>query len=271
VADFAMRMLVSVRLALAVLLLLAGAVGVARAEIPVDLELVLAVDISMSMDPEEQRLQRGGYIAAFQDSDVLKAIQSGSHGRIAITYIEWAGPQVQTVLIPWRLIDGRSSAEAFIAELSSKEYSRYHWTSISGALAFSHHQFGTSDYRGVRRVIDVSGDGVNNSGPSIAPIRDMIVESGVVINGLPIVLKPTAALTPYDAPNLDVYYSHCVIGGPGSFMIPIRNHEEFVTATRRKLLLEISGIVSKPQFMHAQLAPAEGNDHCELVQRQIRP
>ena len=204
-------------------------------------------------------------------SDVLKAIQSGSHGRIAITYVEWAGPQVQTILIPWRLIDGPSSAEAFVAELSSKEYSRYHWTSISAALAFSHRQFGISDYRGVRRVIDVSGDGVNNSGPSIAPIRDMIVESGVVINGLPIVVNPTAALTPYDAPDLEAYYTHCVIGGPGSFMIPIRNHEEFVPATRRKLLLEISGTVVAPRLMHAQFGPAERSYPCELIQRQLRP
>jgi len=266
-----MRMLVPVRVALAAFLLLAVAVGAVRAETVVDLELVLAVDVSMSMDPEEQRLQRGGYIAALRDPDVLKGIQSGSQGRIAVTYIEWAGPQVQAALIPWRLIDGPSSAEAFIAELSSKEYSRYHWTSISAALAFSHRQFGMSDYRGVRRVIDVSGDGVNNSGPSIAPVRDMIVESGVVINGLPIVLKPTTVLTPYDAPDLDVYYSHRVIGGAGSFMIPIRNREEFVTATRRKLLLEISGIVSEPRLMHAQLGPAEGKYDCGLVERQIRP
>jgi Protein of unknown function (DUF1194) len=263
--------LVAVRSALTVLWLLAGGVGVARAEIAVDLELVLAVDISMSMDSEEQRLQRSGYIAALQDGDVLKAIQSGSHGRIAITYIEWAGPQVQAVLIPWRLIDGRTSADAFIAELSGKEYSRYHFTSISAALAFSHRQFGTAEYRGVRRVIDVSGDGVNNSGPTIAPLRDMIVESGVVINGLPIVLKPTAALTPYDAPDLDAYYTHCVIGGPGSFMIPIRNHEEFVPATRRKLLLEISGIVVAPRLMHAQIGPSERSYPCDLVQRQLQP
>jgi hypothetical protein len=142
-----MRIVVPAGIALAVLFFLLGA---ARAETLVDLELILAVDVSMSMDPEEQRLQRGGYIAAFRDPDVIKGIQSGSHGRIAVTYIEWAGPQVQTVLIPWRLIDGPSTAEAFVAELSSKEYSRYHWTSISAALAFSHRQFGTSDYRGIR-------------------------------------------------------------------------------------------------------------------------
>jgi hypothetical protein len=117
----------------------------------------------------------------------------------------------------------------------------------------------------------VSGDGVNNSGPSIEPIRDMIVESGVVINGLPIVLKPTAALTPYDAPDLDAYYSHCVIGGAGSFMIPIRSYEEFVPATRRKLLLEISGIKADPRLIRAQLAVTEERYNCGLVRGQLRP
>jgi Protein of unknown function (DUF1194) len=255
----------------AVLAVLFFLLGPAWAETVVDLELVLAVDISMSMDPEEQRLQRGGYIAAFRDPDVIKGIQSGNHGRIAVTYIEWAGPNVQTVLIPWRLIDGPSSAEAFVAELSSKEYSRYHWTSISAALTFSERQFGTSDYRGVRRVIDVSGDGVNNSGPGIEPVRDRIVANGIVINGLPIVLKPTAALTLYDAPDLDAYYKHCVIGGAGSFMIPIRSYEEFVPATRRKLLLEISGIKIEPQLIRAQLVAPEEKYNCGLVQGQMRP
>jgi hypothetical protein len=257
----------------AVALALAWALGdaVAQAKTQVDLELVLAVDVSMSMDADEQRLQRAGYVAAFRDPDVLKAIQAGTHGRIAVTYLGWAGPQALTVLVPWRLIDGRETAEAFVTELSSKEFSRHYWTSISAALVFSHRQFGQSEYRATRRVIDLSGDGVNNSGPALAPVREAILQDGVVINGLPILLKLTTAVTPYDAPDLDRYYNDCVIGGPNSFMIPIKRREEFATATRQKLLQEIAGDFSAPRLWHVQLGPAEGKYDCLILERRLRP
>ena len=230
------------------IVLLAVAAGAVRAQqTDVDVELVLAVDISMSMDPEEQRLQRDGYIAALRDPVLLKAIQSGPHGRIAVTYIEWAGPGVHIHLIPWRLIDGPATANAFIEELAEKPYSRFRMTSISSAMEFAVEQFGAGKYRGQRRVIDVSGDGANNSGPPITPVRDKIVESGVVINGLPILMRPTTTWSSWDVPDLDKYYANCVIGGPGSFMVPITTREEFASATRQKLLLEISDLMSAPQ------------------------
>ena len=263
--------------------LLAVAAGTARAQqTDVDIELVLAVDISLSMDQEEQRLQRDGYIAAMRDPVILKAIQSGPHGRIAVTYIEWAGPSVQVHLIPWRMIDGPASANAFVEELASKPTSRYRMTSISSALEFSVQQFGAGPYRGVRRVIDVSGDGANNSGPPITPIRDRIVESGVVINGLPILLRPTTTWSSWDVPDLDKYYANCVIGGPGSFMVPITSREEFSSATRQKLLLEISNILALPRTIPAQMRdrPDDGqprgqgapgaNYDCTGVERNMR-
>ena len=142
-----MAVLAHLRSGLLAVVLLAVAVGAARAQqtsaaADVDIELILAVDISMSMDPEEQRLQRDGYIAAFRDPMILKAIQSGPNARIAVSYFEWAGPEAHNLLIPWRLIDGRATAEAFIAELSEKPYSRYRMTSISSALDFADRQFG---------------------------------------------------------------------------------------------------------------------------------
>ena len=69
--------------------------GAALAQTTVDLELVIAVDVSLSMDLDEQRLQRDGYVAAFRDPEVHKAIVSGPNGRIPVTYIEWAGPPTQ--------------------------------------------------------------------------------------------------------------------------------------------------------------------------------
>lgn len=241
--------------------------------IAVDVELVLAVDISLSMDPEEQKLQREGYIAALRDPEILKAIRAGQHGRIAVTYVEWAGPDIQIHLVPWRVIDGARTAEAFIAELEGKPYSRYRRTSISAALDFSARLFEESGFQGLRRVIDVSGDGANNSGPPLMPIRDRIVASGIVINGLPIILRPTMGYSNWDLPNLDRYYASCVIGGPGSFMIPITKHEEFASATRQKLLLEISNIVPPAKIMPTQLAPpgsAEGDYDCQMLERGIR-
>lgn len=254
----------------------------AGAPVAVDVELVLAVDVSLSMDPDEQRLQREGYIAALRHPEILKAIRSGRHGRIAVTYFEWAGPDIQLLLVPWRVIDGRESVEAFVGELAAKDYSRYRRTSISAALEYAVRLFDDRAFRSERRVIDVSGDGANNSGPPLEPVRERIVQSGVVINGLPIILRPTFTYSSWDIPNLDRYYAGCVIGGPGSFMIPITKPEEFATATRQKLLLEISGITPEPRIMPAQLGPppaygapsgpggADTALDCALMERGIR-
>lgn len=225
----------------------------ARAETQVDLELVLAVDVSFSMDLDEQKLQRDGYIQAFRDPGIIKAIQAGATGKIAVTYMEWAGPTFQKVILPWILIDGPQAANEFAARLAGQQISRGPRTSISSALIFAGELFGRSEYRGLRRVIDVSGDGPNNMGPPIAPTRDRLLSEGIVINGLPIILRPGGGgWGSFDIPDLDVYYAECVIGGPGSFMIPIKEPHEFATATRQKLLLEISDLMSQPRVQFAQ-------------------
>lgn len=209
-------------------------------QIAVDLELVLAVDVSYSMDIEEQRLQRDGYVQAFRNEEILKAIKSGQHGRIAVAYIEWAGIGTQAVLLPWTLIDGAASAETFAIALSGKPLRHDRRTSISGALEYSRDYFQQSPFRGVRRVIDVSGDGPNNSGRPVTEVREEVLRQGIVINGLPIILRPSTRGSRFDIQDLDAYYARCVIGGPGSFMVPIRTRPEFATATRQKLLLEIA-------------------------------
>ncbi len=157
--------------------------------IPVDVELVLAVDISYSMDPEEQALQREGYVAGLTSREFLRALREGMHGKVAVTYFEWAGPYDQRIVVPWRLIDGPEAADAFANEIARAPYRRASRTSISGALIFAKTLFDGSGYRGIRRVIDVSGDGANNSGPLVVPVRDELVAAGITINGLPIMLK----------------------------------------------------------------------------------
>jgi hypothetical protein len=218
--------------------------------IPVDVELVLAVDVSYSMDPEEQALQREGYIQAITSREFLAALREGAHGKIALTYFEWANVTDQKIVVPWRVIEGPETADAFAADIARAPYRRSARTSISGALAFAMPLFDVSGYRGVRRVIDVSGDGANNNGPPVAVIRDEVLARGITINGLPIMLKAPSVIT-MDIDELDVYYEDCVIGGPGSFVVPIKDRSKFKEATRTKLLLEVAGLMPQPHVMPA--------------------
>src|SRR5215813_11840510 len=182
--------------------------------VPVDTELVLAVDVSYSMDPEEQQLQREGYIAAITSVEFMQALRGGMHAKVAVTYFEWAGPYDQKIIVPWRLIDGPEAADGVANDIARAPYRRASRTSISGALQFAKPLFDASGFNGIRRVIDVSGDGANNSGPLLVPVRDEVLAAGITINGLPIMLKRPNTFT-MDIDNLDIYYEDCVIGGPG--------------------------------------------------------
>jgi len=216
----------------------------------VDVELALAVDISFSMDPEEQELQREGYIHALTSREFLSALKQGIHGKVAITYFEWANINERKVIVPWRLIDGPEAADAFVAEIARAPYRRASRTSVSGALEFAAELFEKSPYKGIRRVIDVSGDGANNNGPPVAIVRDEVLSKGFVINGLPIMLKdPIGSGMDIDA--LDIYYEDCVIGGPGAFVIPIKERSKFKEATRTKLLQEIAALPPEPRVLPA--------------------
>jgi hypothetical protein len=218
------------------------------AAVQVDVELVLAVDVSYSMDPDEQALQREGYVQALTSREFMQALREGANGKIAVTYIEWAGEFDQKVIMPWRLIEGPESADSVAAELAHAPYRRASRTSISGGLRFATTLFETSGYHGLRRVIDVSGDGANNSGPLIVPVRDQVLAAGITINGLPIMLKRSNFGT-MDIENLNIYYEDCVIGGPGAFVIPIRERKQFIEATRTKLVLEVSSREASPRVM----------------------
>jgi hypothetical protein len=222
----------------------------AAAATNVDVELVIAVDVSYSMDPDEQALQREGYITGLTSPEFLNALQQGMHGKIAVTYFEWAGANDQRVVVPWRLVDGPAAARAFTDEVAAAPYRRAYRTSISGALHFALPLFEGSGFRGLRRVIDVSGDGVNNQGDVVTIVRDEVLERGITINGLPILLKRPSPGT-MDIEDLDIYYEDCVIGGPGAFVIPIRERDQFREATRTKLVLEIASREAAPRLIPA--------------------
>jgi hypothetical protein len=218
--------------------------------VPVDVELVLAVDVSYSMDPDEQALQREGYIQALTSGEFLRALREGANGKIAVTYFEWAGANDQKIVMPWRLIDGPEAADAVAAEIARAPYRRASRTSISGALTFAKPLFDNSGYRGLRRVIDVSGDGANNSGLPVAQVRDEVLAAGITVNGLPVMLKRANSST-LDIEQLDIYYEDCVIGGPGAFVVPIRDRAKFIEATRTKLVLEVAGRQPEPRVVPA--------------------
>jgi len=240
----------------------------AMAQVEVDLELVLAVDISRSMDYDEQQLQRDGYVEALRHPEVIAAIQSGPIGRIAITYVEWAGPFHQAMVVPWTFVSGVAEAEAFAAHVAEAPLVRERGTSISQGLDFASAQFAMSGARGARRAIDVSGDGPNNMGLPVVPVRDRIVADGITINGLPIVLETSYNFGPYNIPNLDVYYEDCVIGGPGAFMITVDDPARFAIAIRRKLVLEIAGTTPEPRLMRAAVLTPEPRVDCLIGEKQ---
>lgn len=214
-------------------------------KLAVDVELVLAVDVSYSMDADELALQREGYASAITSPEFLDALRLGPNGRIAVEYVEWAGENEQKIVVEWRIIDGPDSAKAFSDAVRSAPIRRIYRTSISGALLFAADQFDLNGFRGLRKVIDVSGDGVNNQGPPVALARDSVVRRGITVNGLPLLMKRSAS-SALDIPELDVYYEDCVIGGPGAFVIPVETMAEFSRAIRTKLVLEVAGVVPKP-------------------------
>jgi hypothetical protein len=209
------------------------------------------------MDSEEQRIQRNGYVSAFRSPEILEAIRSGPYGRIAVTYMEWSSSYYQQTLVPWTIIATQDDITKFANALAVAPISTDSRTSISSALLYAQDYFSKATTDADRRTIDVSGDGSNNDGGALTPIRDRVVADGITINGLPILIRPSNVFGPYGSLGLDDYYRACVTGGPTSFVIPIHDISEFEPAIRRKLILEIASLPSAvvPAVTLAQPVP----------------
>jgi len=206
----------------------------------VDLALALGIDISGSIDPEEAKLQRQGYVLAFRDPVIVKAILGGPNGRIVVAYYEWSDSWMQKLLIDWTLLDSEASVAAFAQRLDEAPISIARRTSISGAIRYAVPLFGRSPYEPTRKVLDISGDGSNNDGGLVTDMRHEALKDKIVINGLPIMNdRPNPFGFPNEA-DLDRYYLHCVTGGPHSFVEVARNFEDFPRAVRKKLLQEVA-------------------------------
>jgi hypothetical protein len=220
----------------------AAAAGAEAGPDEVDVLLLLAVDVSRSMDEEEARLQREGYAAALSDPVVHEAIRGGALGAVALAYFEWSGTEHQSLLVPWTRIDSPARAGAVADRLRSTPLAIGTWTSISAALDHARRLFAEAPFAADRRVVDVSGDGVNNSGGAVEEARDRAVAAGITINGLPVTKDPPVRFPGAASVPLDEYYREQVVGGPGAFVVPAEDFASFGQAVRRKLILEIAGV-----------------------------
>lgn len=224
-------------------------------DIEVDVELFLAVDVSRSMSPAELEIQRRGYAEALTSPEVMSAIRGGLIGRIAVTYVEWAGEYAQRVIVPWTLLQSPQDAMQVAETITAHFDIGLRRTSISGALQFAADDFADNGFQGLRRVIDVSGDGPNNQGTPVLDARDDVLARGFIINGLPLMTQD-ALSEMWGIPDLDIYYQRCVIGGPGAFVIPVFSWDQFAGAVKRKLVLEIAGLPAQiHRVQMQQLAP----------------
>jgi hypothetical protein len=220
----------------------------------VDLALALAIDISGSIDPDEAELQRQGYVRAFTDPQVRRAILGGYNGRIAVAYFEWSDSWRQQLLMDWTLLDSDAAISGFADRLGKQPVTVLTRTSISSAIRYSIPLFERNPYAAERRVLDISGDGANNDGGLVTLARDEALARRITINGLPIMNgRPNKYGFPPD-PDLDRYYEGCVIGGPRSFIVVANSFAEFHEAVRKKLLQEI--VNADPDRKHAGDAPA---------------
>jgi hypothetical protein len=198
----------------------------------VDLNLVLAIDASGSVDDERFDLQKRGYAQAFVSQRVLDAIRNGNYQSIAVSMIQWTGPTLQVVMVPWTVVKDRASAETVAALIVAAPRRIFGGgTSLSGAIDYSVQLLNSSPYRGIRKVIDISGDGSNNLGRPVEQARNEALQQNIRINGLPILELEK---------DLDQYFRESVIGGPGAFIIPVQNYNAFGEAIMRKLVTEIS-------------------------------
>lgn len=219
----------------------------------VDVELVLAVDASRSMSPAELEVQRRGYAEALASQEVIRAIEGGLLGRIALTYVEWAGHGSQRVIVPWTEISSAAQARTVAGQITAFYDDSLRRTSISSALRYAADSIETNGFEGLRRVIDISGDGPNNMGLPVQAARDEVLARGITINGLPLMTLDLMSEI-WGIPDLDDYYTRCVIGGPGAFVVPVIGWDAFPAAVKRKMVLEIAALPTAPR---ARVIPAQ--------------
>ena len=205
---------------------------------PVDAELVLAADGSGSIDDDELRLQREGYGAAITNRRFLEAVASGYHGRIALAFMEWGGPESQHTIVDWMVIDGPKSAAAFAAKLLRAPRAAYSYNSISEAIIYSINLINTNAFEGKRRIVDVSADGPQMNGRPMAHAHALALQYKVIVNGL--VVNSRAGFSGPTSGSLGRHFKNDIIFGPGAFVAIAEGRDDFARAILKKMILEIA-------------------------------
>jgi hypothetical protein len=199
---------------------------------PVGTALVLLIDVSGSIDNTEYDLQKNGIAGAFRDPAVVKAIWNQPYGRMMVAVVEWS--DTASVVLPWTVVENEDTSRRLASQIDRIERTSRGSTALGTAIAFAVDLFETCGCEAARRVIDVSGDGVNNSGAITSSAgRDLALQRGIVVNGLPIT---------GDGSDVGLYqhYDSEVKGGQGAFIIEANGFEDFARALRQKLVLEIA-------------------------------
>ena len=203
-----------------------------------------SLEDARSIDEVEFNLQRKGYAAAVTDPQVLRAIVGGRHHAIALTFVEWSGAADQNVVVDWTVVRDEEGAGGVAATILAAPRSFLGRTSISAAIDYAVERFAMAPAQADKRILDVSGDGTNNSGRAVTEARDQAIAAGITINGLAIIntqANPGYAFHTQPPGGLPKYYEENVIGGPGAFLIQVENFDTFAEAITRKLVTEIAG------------------------------
>jgi Protein of unknown function (DUF1194) len=202
----------------------------ASSQIPVELELALAVDVSSSATLQEFQFQTGGIAAAFGDPEIIAAIEDLQPLGLAICLIHWSATSRQNVAVDWTVLKDKEAALQFANNVESVQRSFLGDTAIGPALEFAAAQIETNSFHGLRKTIDLSGDGGARCGIRARKFRDRLVKQNITINGLEILT---------DDPDLDLYYRDNVIGGLNSFVTTAADFSDFRRAIKYKLHREI--------------------------------
>jgi hypothetical protein len=201
-----------------------------------DLALVLAVDCSSSVDPVEFRIQMEGIAAALRHPALHDAIAAGRERRIALTLLLWSGAQSQSVALPWQSLATGAELEAAAAAIARAERKfQAGGTALAIAIDYAAGLLSSLSFSAKRRLIDVSGDGIDNVTGTAPEARDRAVAQGITVNGLPIAKGSLL---------LPVYYKTQVIGGRDAFIEPAADIHAFEGTILRKLLREIGNPIS---------------------------
>lgn len=204
--------------------------------------LALGLDVSGSVDTREYVLQMQGVAGALEDPSVQQALLGQPGGHVDLMVFEWSGPQDQHVVQPWRSL--RSAAD--IAEVASRLRQAQRvggapTTAIGAAMRMGAAALQSRDC--VRRVLDLSGDGVANAGPLPQTVKTSEIVQGITMNGLIIAdfAADPSSRHPTDPEGLTAYYQAYVIQGPQAFAELSLGFDDYQDTMTRKLIRELYG------------------------------